>query len=93
MSVRQTLRLGEHRPDCLSGSLNFFVTGRALYAPCEQNMEREMNVTLHGKTYAVVRDEDGFPMVIVHRRGRIWDVASPATTLVVLAGLTLTPFR
>lgn len=50
-----------------------------------------MDIAYSGRIYRAIRDEDGFPLVIVHQRDNLWRVASPSMTLIVLAGLAAPP--
>lgn len=52
-----------------------------------------MTRTLYNRVYEVVRDADGFPVVIYRQSRLIWRVASPEAALRVLAGLITPPIR
>lgn len=75
----------------MSGSLKPFLNMFCRMAVSAQQEIAQMDIAYSGRIYRAIRDEDGFPLVIVHQRDNLWRVASPSMTLIVLAGLAAPP--
>lgn len=52
-----------------------------------------MTITLRGRTFRVIRTDDGEALVIVQVSTRMWRVATGQDSLRVLAGLQVAPLR